>query len=89
MLMLHPSRTRTFRSLRIRNYRLYLAGQAISLCGTWMQTIAQGWLVLTLTRSGTALGLVVALQFLPMLLLGPYGGLVADRVDRRKLLVGP
>ncbi|HMA45942.1 MAG TPA: MFS transporter [Frankiaceae bacterium] len=87
MLMLHPSRTRTFRSLRIRNYRLYLAGQAISLCGTWMQTIAQGWLVLTLTRSGTALGLVVALQFLPMLLLGPYGGLVADRVDRRRLLV--
>lgn len=88
MLMLHPSRTRTFRSLRIRNYRLYLTGQAVSLCGTWMQTVAQGWLVLTLTRSGTALGLVIALQFLPMLLLGPYGGLVADRLDRRRLLVG-
>ena len=62
-----------FRPLRIHNYRLYFAGQLVSMSGTWMQTAAQAWLVLTLTDSGTALGLVIAAQFLPMLLGGPYG----------------
>jgi MFS family permease len=58
------------------------------MVGTWMQTVAQSWLVLQLTGSGTALGLVVALQTLPVLLLGPYGGVVADRVDKRRLMIG-
>lgn len=76
-----------FAALRIRNYRLYFTGQAVSLVGTWMQTVALGWLVFTLTGSGTALGIVMAVQFVPMLLLGPYGGLLADRLDKRRLLV--
>jgi MFS family permease len=76
----------TFSSLRIRNYRLYFTAQLISVSGTWMQTVAQAWLVLHLTDSGVALGIVVGLQFLPMLLLGPFGGLVADRVNKRRLL---
>ncbi len=76
----------TFSSLKIRNYRLYFIGQAISLIGTWMQTIGQSWLVLKLTGSGTALGLVAAFQFLPILLLGPWGGVIADRFSKRKLL---
>ena len=59
----------------------------MSLVGTWMQTVALGWLVLELTGSGTALGAVVAAQFVPILLLGPYGGLIADRVDKRRLLL--
>ncbi len=77
----------TFASLANPNYRRYYSGQAISLIGTWMQTVAQSWLVLQLTGSGTALGLVVALQTLPVLLLGPYGGVVADRVDKRMLMI--
>ncbi len=76
----------TFSSLRIRNYRLYFVGQAISTTGYFMQSIAQPWLVLQLTGSGTALGLVTALQYLPILFLSPWGGLVADRFPRRKLL---
>lgn len=76
----------TFSSFEVHNYRLYFAGQGISLAGTWMQTIAQTWLVLELTHSGTALGLLVAAQFLPILLLGPVGGVVADRFPKRKLL---
>ena len=78
---------RMFSSLRVPNYRLYFAGQAISLSGTWMQSVAQGWLVLELTGSGTAIGLVLALQTLPVLLLGPLGGVLADRVDKRRLLL--
>ena len=78
----------TFRSMSVRNYRLYFAGQLISTTGTWMQSIAQAWLVLQITGSGVALGLTVALQFLPVLLVGAWGGLVADRVDKRRLLVG-
>lgn len=81
----------TFRSLRVRNYRLYFAAQIVSVSGTWMQTVAQAWLVLRLAppaRQGLDLGLVTALQFLPMLLFGTYGGLVADRVDKRRLLYG-
>lgn len=77
---------RTFLPLKVRNYRLYFVGQAISLSGTWMQTIAQSWLVLKLTGSGTALGVITALQFLPVLLFGAWGGLVADRFSKRKLL---
>ena len=77
----------TFASLANRNYRRYFTGQAISLIGTWMQSVAQSWLVLQMTGSGTALGLVVALQTLPVLLLGPYGGVVADRVDKRRLMI--
>jgi MFS family permease len=76
-----------FRSLRVRNYRLYASGQLISLTGTWMQRVAQDWLVLDLTNSGTALGVVTALQFGPSLLLGLWGGVLADRLDKRKMLL--
>ena len=77
----------TFAALAVPNYRLYYGGQAISLIGTWMQMTAQSWLVLTLTHSGAALGAIVALQTIPVLLLAPYGGVIADRVDKRKLMV--
>lgn len=77
----------TFRALESRNYRRFFVGQIISVSGTWMQSVAQAWLVLKLTDSGVALGLVVACQFLPMLLLGPWAGVVADRVDKRRFLV--
>ncbi len=77
----------TFKAFEIPNYRRYYAGQAISLSGTWMQMAAQAWLVLTLTGSATTLGLIVALQTLPILLLGPYGGVIADRVDKRRLML--
>ncbi len=76
----------TFASLKIRNYRLYFFGQAVSLCGTWMQTIGQTWLVLKMTNSGTQLGLITAAQFLPMLFFAPFGGIVADLFNKRKLL---
>jgi hypothetical protein len=74
----------TFVSLHNPNYRLYFYGQATSLVGTWMQTIAQSYLVFQITDSGTDVGLIVALQTLPVMLLGPYGGVVADRVDKRR-----
>jgi MFS family permease len=77
----------TFRAMSNRNYRLYFVGQLISTSGTWMQSVAQAWLVLRLTGSGVALGVVTALQFTPMLLAGAWGGVVADRVDKRRLLV--
>src|SRR5262245_1089187 len=78
----------TFRSLRVRNYRLFASGQAVSLIGTWMQMIAQDWLTLELTdNSPTALGYVTALQFVPMLLLALYGGKLADHFDKRYLLM--
>lgn len=77
---------RTFSSLGVRNFRLFIIGQAISLCGTWMQTVAISWLVLTITHSGTQLGLVIAAQFLPILLLGAWGGVVADRFNKRHVL---
>ncbi|MCJ7621954.1 MAG: MFS transporter, partial [Anaerolineaceae bacterium] len=75
-----------FSSLHIRNYRLYYFGQVISTSGTFMQSVAQTWLVLKLTNSGAALGLAAALQYLPILILGPYGGLIADRFPKRKIL---
>jgi MFS family permease len=79
----------TFRSLRVRNYRLFASGQVISQTGTWAQRVAQDWLVLIVSHnSGTALGITTALQFLPMLLFGLYGGVLADRHDKRALLVG-
>ena len=79
----------TFRSLHVRNYRIYFTAQLVSVSGTWMQTVAQAFLVLHLAppgRAGIYLGLVTALQFLPMLLFGTWGGLLADRVDKRRLL---
>jgi len=78
---------KTFSSLKVPNYRLYFAGQSVSMIGTWMQMTAQSWLVLTLTHSSTALGVTVALQAVPVLLLAPYGGVIADRVDKRRLMV--
>ncbi|HEY2792280.1 MAG TPA: MFS transporter [Micromonosporaceae bacterium] len=75
-----------FGSLRIRNYRLFAGGQTISIVGTWMQNIAIGWLALQLSHSGTALGVVMAARFVPILFFGPWGGLLADRVDNRRLL---
>lgn len=78
---------RTFSALRTRNYRLYFTSQAISFSGTWMQLIAQSWLVLELTGSGTTLGTVTAMQFLPTMLLAPVGGMIADRVDKRRLIM--
>ncbi|UNO40404.1 MFS transporter [Streptomyces sp. MST-110588] len=77
----------TFSSLRVRNYRLFATGQVVSNTGTWMQRIAQDWLVLSLTGSSAAVGITTALQFLPMLLFGLYGGVLADRVSKRKLLL--
>ena len=76
----------TFPSLHVRNYRLYYIGQIISTSGTFMQQVAQAWLVLKLTNSGPALGLATALQYLPILFLGPYGGVIADRISKRKIL---
>jgi MFS family permease len=77
----------TFAALAVPNYRRYIGGQSISLTGTWMQMTAQSWLVLTLTHSATALGLIIALQTLPVLLLAPYGGVIADRIDKRRLMI--
>ncbi len=78
---------RTFAALSIRNYRLYFIGQAISNSGTWMQSTAQGWLVLTKTHdSALMLGVTVALQQLPLLLFISYGGVIADRGDKQRIL---
>ena len=77
----------TFRALRHRNYRLFYTGQAVSLSGTWMQTIAQSWLVLELTDSKSALGLVTMLQFLPITVFVLIAGVIADRVGKRDLLM--
>ena len=75
------------RSFRHRNYRLFFVGQLISLVGTWMQSVAQGWLVLTLTNSPFDLGLVAAVQFLPVLFLGLFGGVIADALPKRQTLI--
>ena len=78
----------TFVALRVRNYRLYFIGQVISASGTWMHAVALGLLVLSdhLHGNGFNVGLVTALQFLPMLLFGSWGGLIVDRVDKRRIL---
>jgi MFS family permease len=75
-----------FSSLGIRNYRLFFFGQLISMSGTWMQTVALGWLVLQLSGDGIAVGVNFALQFLPMLAFGMWGGVIADRFDKRRIL---
>jgi MFS family permease len=78
----------TFQALRIRNYRLYATGGVVSNVGTWMQRVAQDWLVLQLSgHSGVALGITTGLQFLPMLLLAPFAGTLADRYSTRKVLI--
>ena len=77
-----------FASLRVRNYRLFASGQVVSLTGTWMQRVAQDWLVLDLSHnSGTAIGITTGLQFAPVLLFGMYGGVIADRYNKRRILV--
>jgi MFS family permease len=78
---------RSFASLQIPNFRRYFTGQLVSLSGNWMQTIAEIWLILSLTGSGLAVGFTTALQFLPMLVFGAWGGLIADRVPKRRLLL--
>ena len=78
---------RSFDSLAVPNYRRYFTGQLVSLSGNWMQTVAEVWLVLGLTHSGLAVGLTTALQFLPILLFGAWGGLLADRLAKRSLLI--
>jgi MFS family permease len=80
-------RGRTFRSLAVPNYRYYFAGQAVSVIGTWMQRVAQDWLVLEITDSPVAVGIATSLQFLPTLLFGLYGGVLVDRIDRRKAII--
>ncbi|MER7839329.1 MFS transporter [Streptomyces sp. NPDC096040] len=80
-------RSSMFGSLKVRNYRLFFAGQVVSNIGTWMQRIAQDWLVLSLTGSATAVGVTTALQFLPMLLFGLYGGVLVDRLNKRRALL--
>jgi MFS family permease len=77
----------TFRSLRSRNFRLFFAGQLVSQAGTWMQSIGIIWVVLRLTNNGIALGLATAAQFLPVLLLGAWGGVISDRVDRHRWMI--
>ncbi|MEX0989915.1 MAG: MFS transporter [Actinomycetota bacterium] len=78
---------RTFDSMRVRNFRIYLAGMAVSTTGIWIHTVASAWLVLRLSGSGVALGLLLALEFLPILVLGAFGGVVADRFDKRRTLI--
>ncbi|MGH8989537.1 MAG: MFS transporter [Acidimicrobiales bacterium] len=80
---------KTFVALRVRNFRLYFAGQVVSVSGTWMQTVALGLLILSrdLRGNGLDVGVATALQYLPVLVLGTWGGVVADRVDKRRLLV--
>lgn len=86
--MTTQARTRPFRALGIRNFRQFAAGQVVSVAGTWMMVVAQDWLVLELTGdSATALGTVTALQFTPMLLFTLHGGRLADRYDKRALLL--
>ncbi|MGX1544025.1 MFS transporter [Streptomyces adustus] len=80
-------RSSMFSSLRVRNYRLFFVGQVVSNTGTWMQRIAQDWLVLSLTGSSTAVGVTTALQFLPMLLFGLFGGVLVDRLPKRGTLL--
>jgi MFS family permease len=78
--------TRAFESLKVPNYRLFFSGQVVSWTGTWVQWVAQGWLILRITDSSLGLGLVTAMQWLPVLLFGAWGGVLADRFDKRRLL---
>jgi MFS family permease len=78
---------RSLDSLQVPNYRRYFAGQLVSLSGNWVQIVAEMWLVLSLTGSGFAVGVTSALQFLPILLFGAWGGVLADRIAKRRLLI--
>src|SRR5512143_3360881 len=79
--------SRTLRALRHRNFRIFFFGQLVSLVGSWMQSLAQGWLVWRMTESTAILGLVGFFQFAPVLLLGLVGGIAADRFDRHRLVI--
>lgn len=81
----HPA---TFAALAVPNFRRYVSGQALSLIGTWVETVAQALLVLRLTHSGTVLGLTTAARYAPILLLSPYAGLLVDRYSKRHVLLG-
>ncbi|HEY2997443.1 MAG TPA: MFS transporter, partial [Acidimicrobiales bacterium] len=87
MTSLRVASGETFRSLHYRNFRLFFTGQLISQVGNWLTLVAQTLLVLKLTDSGVALGILAACQFGPILVLGPWAGLVADRSDKRRLLL--
>lgn len=87
MTRIRSAGDRSLRALKVRNFRNYFIGQALSSVGTGMQMLAQVWLVLDLTHSASALGFVITLQSLPMLVLGPWAGAVADRVDNRRVVV--
>src|SRR3954466_8695293 len=77
----------TFRALRHRNFQLFFAGQFISLTGTWMQSVAQSWLVYRLTGSVVLLGMIGFASQIPVFLIAPFGGVVADKYNRRRILV--
>ncbi len=79
-------KSKTFAALSVRNFRLYVFGQLVSVSGTWMQSVAQGWLILQISGSSVDLGIAVALQYVPMLVVGSYGGVIADRHDKRRIL---
>jgi MFS family permease len=79
--------SRTFLSLRVRNYRMFFAAQIVNWTGTWVEWVAQGWLILKLTQSGLALGLVTALAWSPILLFGPWAGVIVDRFEKRRVLL--
>src|SRR6266700_6016181 len=81
-----PPRRRVLGALRYRNYRLFFGGQLASMVGTWLQSIGLPWLVLQLTHSGFLLGLALAVQYLPMVVAGPFGGLVAEPFSKRRIL---
>lgn len=84
---MNPAIRRTFTSLGVRNFRLYFFGQVASITGMWMQVVAQSWLVLQLTGSGVAVGLVTGLQYLPLMLGAPWSSVIIDRFDRRRMLM--
>ncbi len=87
MTRLRGATRKTFAALSVRNYRLYFTGQVVSVSGTWMQMVAQAYLILfVLHGTGVDVAIATGLQFLPMLFFGPFGGLIADRLDKRKLL---
>src|SRR4051812_37410220 len=83
----HSNHPHVFAALAVRNYRLFAASQTLSNTGAWMQRVAQDWFVLATTHSPTAVGVTIAMQFGPTLLLGLYGGVLADRSPRRRLLI--
>src|SRR5665811_805034 len=89
MTRLRLAGRRTFASLRHhRNYRLFFSGQVISVAGTWMQNAALAWLVLSLTHSATAVGVLAVARFGPYMLFGRFGGVLADRLDNRRAVMG-